>query len=140
MEDVNNRVIEVVAEVTQVHRQWASYELILSIIMDRYSISRFEELGVGLPLDIPSLKLIYDLNQRLKVFLNAYCSDGIITYLDLERDASAMLSTFAFPTISRLSDAKPSKAQDPNEIRVEEIEPEEPANDDESPKKIALTA
>jgi len=126
--DVNDRVAEIVAEVTQVHQQWAGYELILSILMDRYSIGRFEELGVGPPLSIPSLKLIHDLNQRLKVFLYAYCSEGIITYLDLERDVGVMLRTFAFPSMSGTQAAKAMIALDPNEIAVEETESEENAN------------
>ncbi len=126
--DVNDRVAEIVAEVTQVHQQWAGYELILSILMDRYSIGRFEELGVGPPLGIPSLKLIHDLNQRLKVFLYAYCSEGIITYLDLERDIGVMLRTFSFPSISGTQAAKAVIALDPNEIAVEETESEGNAN------------
>ncbi len=136
MEDVDNRVIEIVAEVTQVHHEWASYELILSILMDRYSISRFDELGVGTPLDIPSLKLIHDLNQRLKVFLYAYCSESFVTYLDLERDASYMLRTFAFPTMAGLIKAKSVTALDPNEIAVDEMDPHVDDIDKEIPQGI----
>jgi hypothetical protein len=127
--ELNVRCLEIIEELVQKHRQWVSFELLLSVLLDRYSVSRFEELGVGGIEDILCLLLVHNLNHKLNLFLYAYCNKNIVALRDLERDACAMLKTFHYPTVDRVKEQNnggrdAQRQADPNEIGLDEEEEE----------------
>ena len=101
--ELENRCIEIVEELVSKHKQWVTFELVVSILLDRYSVTKLEDLGVVQIESIRTLHLVLELNKRLNVFLGVYSgSRGVLTLFDLDIDACAMLKTFQYPTMTEI--------------------------------------
>lgn len=119
MEEVEHRTLEIVDELVSKHQQWVTFELLVSILLDRYSVNKLEDLGVNQIESVRTLHLVLELNRKLNVFLNLYSgSRGIITLLNLETDACDMLKAFHYPTIVEIKRNLEAREQDPNEIGI----------------------
>ena len=117
--EIEVRCLEIVDELIHEHRQWVTYELLVSIMLDRFSVTKLEDLGVTHVENIPTLHLALELNRRISSFLHVYCANrGIVTLLNLEVDTCAMLRTFHYPAVSDLKKKLDRSAVDPNEIGI----------------------
>lgn len=117
--EIEVRCLEIVDELIHEHRQWVTYELLVSIVLDRFSVTKLEDLGVTHVENIPTLHLALELNRRISSFLHVYCANrGIVTLLNLEVDTCAMLRTFHYPAVSDLKKKFDRSAVDPNEIGI----------------------
>lgn len=117
--ELENRCIEIVEELVSKHKQWVTFELVVSILLDRYSVTKLEDLGVVQIESIRTLHLVLELNKRLNVFLGVYSgSRGVLTLFDLDIDACAMLKTFQYPTMTEIKAKREASDKDPNEIGI----------------------
>jgi hypothetical protein len=63
--EVNNYVIEIITEIIY-HNCYVSYDLILTILLERYDVISFEQLQCGSIFEIQSLSLVFELNKKVK--------------------------------------------------------------------------
>jgi len=121
LDQVTSNVVSIVAELTGVYHSWVTVESVVAVLVDRYSIPRFELLGVGAALDVPVLNLISELNGKLNLFLDTYVAtqtqtDGFICFKDCEDGALNILRSFCLPAMGAF-DA--SRASDKNELEID---------------------
>jgi len=63
--EVNNYVIEIITEIIY-YNCYVSYDLILTILLERYDVISFEQLQCGCIFEIQSLSLVFELNKKVK--------------------------------------------------------------------------
>jgi len=63
--EVNNYVIEIITEIIY-YNCYVSYDLILTILLERYDVMSFEQLQCGSIFEIQSLSLVVELNKKVK--------------------------------------------------------------------------
>ena len=63
--EVNNYIIEIITEIIY-YNCYVSYDLILTILLERYDVISFEQLQCGSIFEIQSLSLVFELNKKVK--------------------------------------------------------------------------
>lgn len=63
--EVNNYVIEIITEIIY-HNCYVSYDIILTILLERYDVISFEQLQCGSIFEIQSLSLVFELDKKVK--------------------------------------------------------------------------
>ena len=72
LEQVNAQCLEIVSEISLQLKQWASLEMVVCVLLERYNIQYFEQLGVGSLETVPCLKELRDLHRKLNCFVDTY--------------------------------------------------------------------
>ena len=62
--EVNNNVKEIIKEIIY-HNYYVSYDIILTILLERYDVISFEQLQCGNIMEIQSLSLLFELNKKV---------------------------------------------------------------------------
>jgi hypothetical protein len=63
--EVNNYVKEIITEIIY-YNCYVSYDLILTILLERYDVISFEQLQCGSIFEIQSISLVFELNKKVK--------------------------------------------------------------------------
>lgn len=64
--EVNNNVKEIITEIIY-HNCYVSYDIILTILLERYDVISFEQLQCGSIMEIQSLNLLFELNKKVNI-------------------------------------------------------------------------
>ena len=64
--EVNNNVKEIIKEIIY-HNYYVSYDIILTILLERYDVISFEQLQCGNIMEIQSLSLLFELNKKVNI-------------------------------------------------------------------------
>ena len=77
LDAVNLRCIEIIDEILSIGR-FAAVEFVLQVLLQRYGVSEFKDLGVGNMRDIPALFLLIEIHQ--KVYTPCICLTFFTVY------------------------------------------------------------
>ena len=109
LDQLDSQVLDIVEEISQQLHQWASLEMVVCVLLERYNIQHFEQLNVGPIESVPCLKQLQDLHRKLNCFVDTYSAVSnsnthtcILTYKDCEREANLFLQSFCMPTMLAL--------------------------------------
>ena len=65
IESISKHCVDISIEICSIN-QWVSVENIIHVLLQRYNVVTFEQLGIGPSvLSVPSLMLIWDLNRKV---------------------------------------------------------------------------
>jgi hypothetical protein len=128
VEQVTNYALEISRELSELHNAWVTPQKIISVLLERYSLNHFQELGVGIPTDVPVLNLVHELNSKLALYTDMFNAMqtshsghcGFISYRDLEDGALSMLRSFSLPALDAFR--FPDIVHDDNEIILDHTE------------------
>lgn len=82
--EVNLHCLQIASELISIG-QYVTIEKVLQIILSRYGVNNFEDLGTGSITNVPSLMLLLELNKKVTAFLTSYFSTRtIITLQDVD--------------------------------------------------------
>lgn len=123
---VTNRCIEIIHELVSHHHQFATFEKLVEILLNRYSVSNIQSLGFSSFIEVPLLKYLYDINRTIHSFISTYHSTSSIfssiqSVADLDKELYSFLESFHFPTISSFQIQPRSIVSiDPNVINIDD--------------------
>lgn len=116
---------------------YVTYEQVLYVLLDRYSITDISLIGISSPLTIPILNWLHAIQHKITSFLSIYFSttfSSICTLADLDRELYNFLKSFGFPCLSSYIDDEKQeinlehKMADSNQIDIDERENNESKN------------
>ena len=125
VEQINLNVLSITAELTGLYHAWVTTESVISVLLDRYHVTNFGMLGVGMLTDIPALKLIQDINAKINLYLDVYVATrsrhevgcDFMCYKDCEDGVLSMLKSFSVIPMKQLLSSDP--VVDNNEIDLD---------------------
>ena len=107
--DVSTHVLEIAAELVE-SGMWVTPDLVISVLLDRYSTHDFASLQVGPPAEVAPLLLLMEVHSKICTYLDSFMaaetvldgtgvSTGILCLSDCQRGIEYMLHSFAVPTL-----------------------------------------
>ena len=127
--EVSTHVLEIAQELAD-SGLWASPELVLSVLLDRYSIHDFDSLCVGALTDVASLRHLLEVNSKICTYVDTFLAtetttttaldvsgpcfglvgSGIACLSDCQRGLEGMLYSLAVPALKSLAPSSSSSS------------------------------
>jgi hypothetical protein len=80
LNEINFRSIDIIKE-SSCFYGYATFETVHHILLQRYNLLHFEQFGIGSFMQVPPLKLLFEIN--CKVFYFIFCSFNLLIIFEL---------------------------------------------------------
>lgn len=120
--DVSFRCLEIILEISAAGC-YVTFEMVIQVLFERFNISCFQDIGINSYHDVPVLAALDEIQSKVSSYVQIYFlneTSSVKSLVDLEIQLVVMLQSFCIPVLMSFGI---SKAQDPNEIDIEQQEP-----------------
>ena len=102
-------VVSIIQNIVSHNKTFPQFECVLRQFLFQFGVSSLQQLGFT---QLPSLDLLYDVQQKVNAFISAYVgTQSVVSYVDLEVELCVMLKSFDIPNFTVWD-----TSIDPNEV------------------------